>query len=166
MNEAILKSQFFELYNFFYWLFIILDLILIFGIIFSFYKGWQFRPDFELKPKYKKRTVSLRYEIFRERWFNIVTKFEIGSQIAWKAAIFEADKLIDDILKEIGISGKTMEERLFKIHPESLESFSKLLEAHHFCKDIAQNNLELTEEEAKKILGSYEEFLKEIGVII
>jgi len=166
MNEAILKSQFFELYNFFYWLFVVLDLILIFGIIFSFYKAWQFRPDFELKPKYKKRTVSLRYEIFRERWFDIVTKFEIGSQIAWKSAIFEADKLIDDILKEIGISGKTMEERLFKVHPESLESFSKLLEAHHFCNDIAQNNLELTEEEAKKILVYYEEILKEIGVII
>jgi len=166
MNEVILKSQFFGLYNFFYWFFVVLDLILIFGIIFVFYKAWKLRPDFGLKLKYKKRTVSLRYEVFRNRWFEIIAKFKIGSQIAWKSAIFEADKLIDDILKEIGISGKNIEERLFKIHPESLESFSKLLEAHHFFKDITENNLELTEEEAKKILSYYEEFLKEIGIII
>jgi hypothetical protein len=166
MSEAILNSQFFGLYKVFSWIFIILDIILIFGIIFSIYKAWKFRPDLGVKPKIKKKTVSLRYEVFRERWFDIMNKFEVGSQIAWKSAVFEADKLIDDILKEIGISGKNIEERLFKVHPESLESFPKLLEAHHFCKDIAQNNLELNEEETKKILSYYEEFLKEIGVIL
>jgi hypothetical protein len=160
-------GSFLGIYNLIKWIFIILDLILLFGFIFSFYKAWQFRPGSIMKRKAKEKAISLRKEIYREKWFDITTKFEINTPSTRKTALIEADNLVDEILKEIGIKGKTMADRLSKIHPESLESLKNLWEAHHIRNDLVHNSdFELSESEAKKILGYYEKFLKEIGVII
>ncbi|GIW65243.1 MAG: hypothetical protein KatS3mg093_222 [Candidatus Parcubacteria bacterium] len=160
-------GSFFGLYNLIKWIFIILDLILLFGFIFSFYKALEFRPRIQIKPKARQKAVSLRKEIYREKWFDITTKFEINTPSARKMALIEADNLINEILKEIGIKGKTMADRLSKIHPESLESLKNLWEAHHIRNDLVHSpDFELSESEAKKVLGYYEKFLKEIGVII
>ncbi|MGC8776067.1 MAG: hypothetical protein ACP5QN_02030 [Minisyncoccia bacterium] len=167
INFQILLGNFFGLYNFIKWIFIILDLILLFGFIFSFYKAWQFRPRFEIKRKIKSKGISLRREIFREKWFDIITKFEKNTPEARKIALIEADNLIDSILKDIGIQGETMADRLSRIHPESLESLKYVWEAHHIRNDLVHNpDFTLSEEEAKKVLEKYEKFLKEIGVII
>lgn len=160
-------GKFFYLYNFFKWAFIILDLILLFGFIFAFYKALQFRPKLIVKKKTKRKPITLRKEIYRSKWFDVLNKFDMNIPNAKKIALIEADNLIDLILKDLNIQGKTMADRLSKIHPESLESLKNIWEAHHLRNDIEQNpDFDLSEEEAKKYLSYYEEFLKEIGVII
>lgn len=166
MDSQLIFGKFFGLYNFARWLFIILNLLLLFGFIFSLYKAWQFKPKLNHK-KTKKKTISLRREIYRAQWFNIMLKFKEGDLNSQKLAIIEADKLVDSILKEIGVAGEHLADKLSKINPESLKSLEKLWAAHRIRNDLVHTpGFVLSEEEAKKVLEYYELFLKEIGVII
>ncbi|MCS6789041.1 MAG: hypothetical protein NZ484_00490 [Patescibacteria group bacterium] len=166
IDLQIIFGKFFDLYNLVSWIFIILDLILIFGFAFSFYQAWKFRPKIVSK-RMKTPIVSLQKEIYRAKWFDIINKFEVGTLEAMKIALIQSDNLVDLILKDLKIKGQTLSEKLSKIHPESLESLKDLWEAHHIVGDIIQNpNYDLNKEDAQKILSYYERFLKEIGVII
>lgn len=166
MNNQIIFGKFLGLYNFVRWLFIILDLLLLLGFIFSFYKAWQFRPKLNHK-KTKKKTISLQREVYRAKWFDITLKFKEGDLNSQKLAIIEADKLVNSILEEIGVPGKHLADKLSKINPESLKSLEGLFMAHRKRNDLMRiPGFVLPEEETKKILGHYESFLKEVGVII
>jgi len=66
----------------------------------------------------------------RSRWEEITRHIESDREAEWKFAVIEADKLIDNLLKQAGYPGDTMGERLMAIDKGQLLSLEGLWEAH------------------------------------
>jgi hypothetical protein len=146
-------------------IFIILDVILVAGFIILIVKSWKFRPALHLKERAKK-IFTLRTEVFRERWQSVIRRVNLASPESMRLAIIEADGVVDAILKDVGISGEHMADRLMRIAPESLLSLNRLWRAHRLRNELVHTpGFTLSAEEAKKIIEDYESFLKEIGIL-
>ena len=155
-----------SLYAFFKWSFIILDAAL-FGIFcLAFAKSLKFRPKLPAGRGEKKRTLTLQTAVFRERWASVSKKASLDSPDAMRAAIIEADSIVDDILRTIGISGEHVADRLAQINPDTLQSFDRLWRAHRLRNELVHTpDFSLSAEDAKSTLEDYESFLREIGVL-
>jgi hypothetical protein len=156
-------------FNIIKYLFIILDLILLYGLIYSIRKGLDFRP--KLKPDtevegHEHRVLTLAEAILKEKWEGIIEKFNSGSTDLVRLAIIEADKLSDELLKSLGIEGDHFADRLEKLSPEDFKTLDALWAAHRIRNEIAHTpDYEVPMGEAKKAIESYEAFLKEAGAL-
>ena len=144
-------------------------LSLVFGAVF-FYFFIQFR-------KLMVQKIELMKSLLRapeaasgggviSRWEEIVRHFDSTKEAEWKFAIIEADKLVDDLLKQAGYPGDTMGERLMNIEQGQLLSLQGLWEAHKIRNKLAHDvNYFLRYAEARQAIKFYEEALKELQII-
>ncbi len=99
------------------------------------------------------------------RWEEIMQHIESIREGEWKFAIIEADKLVDDQLKNL-FAGETMGERLMNIDKTQLLSIDGLWEAHKVRNRLAhESNYFLRHAEAVRAIRLYEQTLKELGVL-
>jgi len=98
-----------------------------------------------------------------EQWDAIIKRLKKGDEANLKMAVIEADNLMDNILKRMGLPGADMAERLKQIKPEEVASVNKIWAAHDIRNKIVhQSNFHLTQEEAEKAVGKIEEALREL----
>ena len=156
-----------DLYIFAKWLFIILDILLVLGTIYAFIRTLKFYPHFDTGRKgEKKQVLSLRSVIIRERWQNIVKKFNPTSQDSRHLAIIEADSLVDEVLKQLGFGGEHMADRLSRLNPQEVPSIERVWRAHRLRNDIVHGpNYVASPESTQDALRDYESFLREIGIL-
>jgi len=146
-------------------LFLILNAIILAIIVFVFFKIKNFRPKFSLVRKTKIKPLSKNI-LLKKQWQEIKKIGESEEPEKIYAAIIEADKLIENILKEEGIEGEHLADRLKKLDSYEIKTLNRLWEAHRFRNNLAhQEAFQPTLSEAKKALKDYEAFLKEIKVI-
>ncbi|MDO8574531.1 MAG: hypothetical protein Q7R86_02800 [bacterium] len=132
---------------------------------YSFYKGWQLRPPIGIGRKVKK-TFTLRDAIFKERWNKIVKQFNPESAESSKLAIIDADKLVDDALKQIGLEGEHMADRLEQLSEDEVRSLPGIWRAHRLRNSIVHTpGFEVSPKTAEKAVEAYKSFLSEIGVL-
>lgn len=104
-------------------------------------------------------------EHYKNHWNEILKHLDSVSENDLKFAIIEADKLIDDILKEKGYQGATISERLSWAKKE-IPSLEQLWQAHKLRNRIVHEaNFRLTREETQKAIQSYEKALKEMKIL-
>jgi len=133
--------------------------------IYSFYKGWQLRPQIAIGRKVKK-TFTLRDAIFKERWNKIIHQFSPNSTESSKLSIIEADKLVDDALKQIGLKGEHMADRLDQLSEDDIFSLPGIWRAHRLRNSIVHTpGFEVRPQTAEKAIEAYKAFLNEIGVL-
>jgi len=98
-----------------------------------------------------------------EQWDAIIKRLKKGDEANLKMAVIEADNLMDNILKRMGLPGADMAERLKQIKPEEVASVNKIWATHDIRNKIVhQSNFHLTQEEAEKAVGKIEEALREL----
>lgn len=98
-----------------------------------------------------------------QRWEQIKARLQKGDEANRKLAVIEADNLIDEILKRMGLPGNTFEEKMKQIEVQEIKSADKILEGHRTRNMIVhQPNFSLSQEEAEKALADFEEALKEL----
>ncbi len=150
-------------------LFIILDVILVILFFIALFASLKFRPDLTpRKPKQEKksRELKIREKAFRDRWINILKIASQGTPEALKVAIIDADKLADDSLKQLGIIGETMADRIEEITSDEMSSIDRLLDAHRVRNDLVHNpGFEISKHKAKSLLQDYEAFFKELDLL-
>ncbi len=148
------------------WIFVIVDLALFVGFLYAFKGILPYRPDIKVGKRQQNIPKSPQVAIFRERWQAAVKRFDPGSSEAMRLAIFEADLLADSILKEYGIEGETLTDRLSKLTPEALSCLNQLWKAHRFRNELARAaDMEFAPDEAQEMLNTYEVFLKEVKIL-
>ena len=123
--------------------------------------------------------VSLRTERFRhiilqsdiskknaqESWAQIEKHFYRGGESDLKVAVLEADKLLNDALREAGIMGIQLGDRLKKANPGQIPNLNELWQAHKLRNQIAHEpNFKLKRDLAEKVLNIYETALKNLGI--
>ncbi|MEK7077204.1 MAG: hypothetical protein AAB967_03160, partial [Patescibacteria group bacterium] len=135
--------------------------------LFSAAKAWRFRPKFpKIERRPKTKPLTLRDKKLKERWEELMRKVDYESVESLKATILDADKLVNEVLKRLGLEGQHMGERIELISEDDYASLSALWTAHRFRNNIVNTpGFEVAPEEAKEAIEGYHAFLKEIGVL-
>jgi hypothetical protein len=96
-------------------------------------------------------------------WRKILARLDTGLESEYKLAVIEADGMLDDILKRMGFTGETLGERLEKLTSATLPNIEEIKEKHQIRNNIVHDpDYRLSLDEARKILGVYEQAFKDL----
>ena len=141
-------------------IFLIVALFLLFLIVFflrrssflQFFILQDLVEFFTFKPYGTRKIVK--------RWGKIKTRFELPSESEQKLAIIEAEGILDEILKKMGFSGATFEERLKQMTSVQLSNIEEIWEAHKIRNNIVHDpDYRLSPVESRKAFEIYERAL-------
>ncbi len=145
---------------------LIIALIFFAGVIYFIIEtGWlSLRVD-------RFRHLLLQSNISRkqaqESWRRIEEQFYRGGESDLKVAILEADKLLNDALREAGIMGIQLGDRLKKTNIGQVPNLNELWQAHKLRNQIAHEpNFKLKRDLAERALGIYETALRNLGIFM
>jgi hypothetical protein len=146
--------------------FIVVDVLLVGVFIYAMVGAFEVRPRFHKSPFKKKKVITLRQAVFREKWKNILKKFHGGSPEAMRITIIEADALADEALKQMNLKGDTMADRLGRLDQDDVPSLNRIWKAHRLRNDIVHRaGFSFPPEDAQAALNDIEAFLKDIGAL-
>ena len=103
--------------------------------------------------------------MFIESFFQkIINHTNSESSAEWRLAIIEADTMLDELTKEMGLEGETMADRLKNAQWRNIND---AWEAHKVRNRIAHEGFSfpLNQRETKRIIGLYENVFREFGKI-
>jgi len=110
--------------------------------------------------------TNMPQEDAKKEWAKIETHFFKGDENDLKIAVIEADKLLEEALREAGIRGTSLGERLKNIKTNQLPNLDQVWQAHRLRNDIVhQSTFKLKRDLAERALNIYEATLKELGLL-
>ncbi len=99
-------------------------------------------------------------------WNDIERHFFSGDENELKIAVIKADTLLDEALRESGIRGKDLGERLKRISAAEMPNIDNIWDAHKLRNKIAHEiNFTMKRDLAERALTVYEEALEQLGVL-
>jgi hypothetical protein len=101
-----------------------------------------------------------------ESWQNVLRYMSSENPSDWKFAIIEADTMLDEMLKRMGLPGESLGERLKAIDPADFNTLGEAWEAHKARNQIAhQTGAEISQREARRVIDLYERVFSEFSYI-
>lgn len=111
----------------------------------------------------KRRPRELNRQYFTTRWKDLQKM--CGDKSTWPLAIIDADKLLDEALKQSRTKGKTMGERLVSVQRD-LSDNDAVWFAHKLRNKLVHEDYdELKEREVKQALVGFRQALKDLGAL-
>jgi hypothetical protein len=105
-------------------------------------------------------------KVTARRWQKIKKRLESGNTDQCKAAILEADKMIDELLDIIEHKGENIPDKLSQLKPGQIEDAEDLIKAHEIRNNIIHDKeFAVSREKTEEVLGIYEKFLEHFGFI-
>ena len=113
-----------------------------------------------LKEKERERNAN-------PRWHYILTLIESPNESDWRVAIIEADSMMEENLKEKGLSGETVSELLEGARGSGYRSIQDAWDAHLVRNQIAHDGSDfpLSQIEGRRVIKMFQNFFEELGVI-
>jgi len=113
----------------------------------------------------KKHPKSLDLEKFRSLWLTVEQDLKRDETSSYPMSVMNADKLLDYAMREKGIQGANMGERLKKMQPK-WSNANNVWSAHKLRNQIAHEpNVKLDYDTARRALASFKQALKDVGAI-
>ena len=113
----------------------------------------------------KKTGRALNVEKYQTRWLAIESSLNKNQPNSFSLAILNADKLVDAALKEKGIAGNTMGDRL-RTAKNTWTNADHIWGAHKIRNKIAhETDFIVNYETAARSLVAYKKALKDLGAI-
>lgn len=110
--------------------------------------------------QFTRRRSGLDNKYYRERWAKIEQVQKMG-EAGWQVAIIQADKLLDQALKQRGFAGDTMGDRLKSAH-----AGDKVWAAHKVRNRIAhERDVKLNAFIVNQALRGFKQGLKSVGAL-
>ena len=134
------------------------------AIFFLIKTGWiQLRVD-------RIRDVILRSNMPKKRsvraWREVQKHFFAGTDGELKAAIIEADNMMDEVLRTAGFRGQTLGDRLKQITSAQLENIDQIWEAHKLRNRIAhETDFKMNRDLAERALAIYQKTFKDLELL-
>ncbi len=150
---------------------IMLSIIFLFIIIFSLVRMIEIQIhekeeiEHEIHEAYLKQKEIER--TLNPRWHYIQTLIESPNESDWRVAIIEADKMLEEILKDRGLSGNTVSELLESAKESGYMSIQDAWSAHLKRNQIAHegSDFQLSQIEGRKIIKMFQNFFEELRVV-
>lgn len=112
-----------------------------------------------------KRGYHFNVEAYQSRFLAIENKLKQDNSATFVTTIIEGDKLLDKAMVEMGISGKTMGDRLKKVGGR-FTNLNAVWRAHKLRNMIAhESDVEISYKQAFNALAVYKQALKDLGAI-
>lgn len=112
-----------------------------------------------------KRGYHFNKEAYQSRFLEIENKLRQDNPASYMTSIINADKLLDKAMIEVGISGKTMGDRL-KRGGGRFSNLNAVWRAHKLRNTIAhESDIEISYKQAYNALAVYKQALKDLGAI-
>lgn len=112
-----------------------------------------------------KRGGRLDVEKYRVKWLEIEQSLVRNNEASCHMAILNADKLVDQALRDLGFPGDTMGDRL-KATRGKLTHREELWAAHKLRNRIAHEpDVRVSYNQARRALSSFKRTLKDLGAI-
>ena len=112
-----------------------------------------------------KRGSRLDVEKYRVRWLDIEQSVVKDQDQSFQLAILNADKLVDQALRDKGYRGQTMAERL-KATRGQLSHREELWSAHKLRNRIAhESDVRVIYNQTRRALNAYKHTLRDLGAI-
>jgi hypothetical protein len=113
----------------------------------------------------RKGSKYLDVEKYRTSWLKIEQNLKKTEPIGFNTAVMEADKLVDQSLKERGFVGSTMGERM-KSANQAFSDRNGVWAAHKLRNQIAhESGFSVTYDQARTSLSRFKQALKDLGAI-
>lgn len=113
----------------------------------------------------RKKGSSLNKENYQSRWLLIENSLSRHEASSYSLSILNADKLLDQALRESGYKGETMGERM-KSAKEVWSNPNHVWGAHKIRNKIAHEpDVQLSYEIAARSLSAFKQALKDVGAI-
>ena len=101
----------------------------------------------------------------QKQWNKIKDRTKSGAESDYKLSIIDADDFLLEVLDNRGYEGKDFEETVKKSGSLAAQMLDDLLKAHQTRNSIVYDpNFKLSDDQAKKVLATYEAAIKEIGI--
>jgi hypothetical protein len=113
----------------------------------------------------KKGAKRLDVDKYRIKCLEIQNGLRQGDISSYHLSVLSADKLLDQALRELGVRGQTMGERMKSVGPRFSDS-NGVWAAHKLRNRIAHEpDVSVTYEEARRALIYFRKALKDLGAI-
>jgi hypothetical protein len=101
------------------------------------------------------------------RWHYIQTLIESPNESDWRVAIMEADSMMEEALKEKGLTGATLSELLESAKESGYQSIQDAWDAHLIRNQIAHqgSDFPLSQFEGRRVIKMYQNFFEELRVV-
>jgi hypothetical protein len=101
------------------------------------------------------------------RWHYILTLIESPNESDWRVAIIEADSMLEELLREKGLSGETTSELLESARSNGYHSIASAWDAHLVRNQIAHVGSEfpLSQTEGRRVIKMFQNFFEELRAI-
>lgn len=110
--------------------------------------------------------TNMSREAAKKTWSRVQEHFYKGDENDLKIAVIEADKLLDEALREAGVRGTNPGERLKNIKKGQVPNLDAVWQAHRLRNQIAHEpNFRLKRDLAERTITVYEETLKSLGLL-
>ena len=108
---------------------------------------------------------TLDQDKYRSRWMSIETRLKRDDENSYTVCVFEADKLLDQALRDRGLSGKTMADRMKQCQGKWTNG-NGVWAAHKLRNKLAhETDVKLDYDRAKQALIAFKQGLKDMGAI-
>lgn len=108
-----------------------------------------------------------RERVAHPRWHYIQTLIESPNESDWRVAIIEADSLLEEILKEKGLSGDTVSELLEGAKESGYARIQDAWDGHVVRNQIAHEGSDflLSQIEGRRVIRMFQNFFEELRII-
>lgn len=148
------------------WIFIILDVVLIALTALAFRRAWAMRPKLEIDTVSGGPDFNFRTAVNVKRWRAVVARAATNSPDSLRIAVIDADALVNDVLKQMGLEGQHMADRLMRLDPQEITTLNRLWRAHRTRNDLVHTpGFFLAPADAQSCLRDFQAFLNEVKAI-
>jgi hypothetical protein len=155
-----------------FWLFLknfllVLIIVLITIILYSLVRIWEVREEEKKKMNdlYAKQKAAEAQPVKNTQWERVLAHVNSTNSSEWRLAIIEADTMLEDFTKQMGIPGDTLGDRLKNADISDIRKKDSAWEAHKVRNRIAHDGsaFELSQRDAKIAIDQFEEVFKDMG---
>lgn len=108
---------------------------------------------------------ALDVDRYRTSWLQIERQLVRGEESSYHLVVLNADKLLDQALRQRGIKGTTMGERM-KFAKDTWSNANAIWTAHKLRNRIAHEpNVKVEYDDTRRAMIAYRQALKDIGAI-
>lgn len=96
-----------------------------------------------------------------------IRKRLLGTNVSeYKLSILEADQMLDEVLRKLGIKGETMDDRLLNTPDTLIKSIERMREMHRTRNNIVRDpDYYLSQEESISVINAYEEAFRDLDLL-
>jgi hypothetical protein len=101
------------------------------------------------------------------RWARILEEIHSSDEQKWRLAILEADIMLNELLDVLGYRGDTMGDKMKQATRQNFNTIDFAWEAHRARNEVAHvgSIKQLSEREARRVIGLYEQVFREFRFI-